>query len=168
MRLVYLAAVWCHVLAAMVWIGGMAFLTLVIVPALRDVDLGSRRVELLHHTGVRFRTVAWVALGILVGTGSAILLLRGVGWAALASGAFWTTGFGRVLAVKLLLVAAILASSVAHDFVLGPRATRQLRADPSSPEALRLRRTATLLGRGNLLLALAVVALAVMLLRGLP
>jgi len=33
---------------------------------------------------------------------------------------------------------------------------------------LRLRRAATLLGRGNLLLAVAILALAVMLVRGLP
>lgn len=168
MRLAYLVAVWCHVLAAIVWIGGMAFLTLVIVPALRAVDLGPRRVKLLHHTGVRFRNVAWIAIGVLVATGVAILWLRGIGWAALTTAAFWTSSFGGVLAVKLLLVAAIVAASVLHDFVLGPSATRQLRADPSSPEALRLRRTATFLGRGNLLLALAVVALAVMLVRGLP
>ena len=168
MRLAYLVAVWCHVLAAILWIGGMAFLTLVVVPALRAVDLGQRRVELLHHTGVRFRNVAWIALGVLIATGIAILWLRGIGWAALTSVAFWNTSFGRVLAVKLLLVTAIGASSVLHDFVLGPRATQQLRADPSSPEALRLRRTVTLLGRGNLLLALAVVALAVTLVRGLP
>jgi uncharacterized membrane protein len=168
MRSIYLLAVWIHLLAAVVWIGGTAFLTLVLVPALREVELGARRSELLQATGVRFRSVGWIALGVLIGTGILVLMLRGVGWADVASAAFWGSDFGRVLAAKLLLVATILAASVTHDFVVGPRATRLLRAEPTSARASRQRRVATLLGRSTLLLALAVLVLAVLLVRGLP
>ena len=122
MRLLYLLCVWIHLLAAVVWIGGTTFLTLVLVPVLRKADLGARRAELLHHTGIRFRRVGWIALGTLIGTGILILLLRGVGWTDLTSAAFWASGFGRLLAVKLLVVALLLALSLAHDFVVGPSA----------------------------------------------
>jgi len=76
-----LLAVWIHLLAAVVWIGGTAFPTLVLVPALREVDLGARRSELLQATGVRFRSVGWIAPGVLIGTGILVLMLRGVRWA---------------------------------------------------------------------------------------
>jgi hypothetical protein len=43
-----------------------------------------------------------------------------------------------------------------------------LERDPGSPEAARLRRMASLLGRANALLALALLAIAVALVRGWP
>ncbi|MBX6378285.1 MAG: DUF4149 domain-containing protein, partial [Clostridia bacterium] len=74
--------------------------------------------------------------------------------------------FGRALVLKLALVVVILALSTVHDFAVGPRATAAARADPASAAAVRLRRLASRLGRLNLLLALAVAALAAALVRG--
>lgn len=168
MRALYLTAVWLHLLAAIVWIGGMTFLSLVVVPALRSPELATSRAALLHRTGLRFRSIGWISLGVLLATGVLMLALRGVGWAELANGAFWVSSFGRILAVKLLLVLLVLGLSAVHDFAIGPLASQRLRAEPGSPEATELRRRASLLGRANLLLALAIVALAVMLVRGTP
>ena len=168
MRSLYIAAVWLHVLAAIVWIGGMTFLSLILVPALRTPALSATRAAVLHETGVRFRRVGWISLAVLVGTGVLLLALRGVGSADLASGAFWGSAFGSVLAVKLLLVATVVLLSAVHDFRIGPLASRLLRTEPGSARAQRLRAQATLIGRANLLLALAILAAAVMLVRGLP
>jgi hypothetical protein len=55
-----------------------------------------------------------------------------------------------------------------HDFFLGPRAAAAWEADPASAETFRLRRQAVQLGRLNLLLALVVIVLGVMLVRGAP
>jgi hypothetical protein len=57
----------------------------------------------------------------------------------------------------------MIAVSAAHDFVWGPAASR---TGAGSPEALRLRRQAALLGRANVILGLVVVAAAVRLARG--
>jgi len=168
MHALYVVSVWLHLVAAVVWVGGMTFLALVVVPALRSPTPLEGRVEVVHRTGVRFRRIGWIALAVLVVTGVLNLWLRGVGLATLLAGSFWATAFGKTLAVKLVLVALMVSSSLLHDFALGPRTTRALRSDPGSPEAARLRRAATLLGRGNLLLALVVLALAVMLVRGVP
>jgi uncharacterized membrane protein len=168
MHALYVVSVWLHLVAAVVWVGGMVFVALVLVPALRRPAPLENRVEIVQRTGVRFRRVGWIALGVLVATGVGNLWLRGIGPAELLSGAFWTTRFGKILALKVALVAAMALSSVVHDFVVGPRATRALRAGSESPEAMRLRRTASALGRGNLLVALAVLALAVLLVRGVP
>jgi hypothetical protein len=86
----------------------------------------------------------------------------------LQNAAFWQGSFGRTLTIKLMLVAAILVISAFHDFSLGPRAAWAWEVDAGSAETLRLRRQAARLGRANLLLALIVVLLGIMLVRGAP
>ena len=168
MHAFYLLSVWFHILAAIVWIGGMAFLILVLVPAIRQPQYRGVVVSLIHWTGLRFRLVGWVCMGLLLFSGTFNLAYRGFGWADFWSGQLWQGSFGRILGVKLLLVAVILVASTVHDFSVGPRATAALKQDPVSTQAVRLRRQATWLGRLNMALALVVVALGVMLVRGWP
>lgn len=164
----YVVSVWLHIVAATLWVGGMLFLVLVVVPALKTLPDRRLAVLLIRETGRRFRTVGWAALGVLTATGITNLLARGVGWTLLTSAGFWKTPFGSVLAFKLGTVLAILALSATHDFLIGPRASEALRVNPEDPAALRLRALATWFGRFNLLLALVVVACGVMLVRGRP
>jgi hypothetical protein len=87
------------------------------------------------------------------------------------------TEFGNILAVKLTVVLSVILLSALHDFVLGPRLVRVMEAlaqttDPQAqgpPGAAALqRRRLSLLARLNVLLAVLVLALAVVLVRGLP
>jgi putative copper resistance protein D len=167
MRWVYLISVWLHVVAAIVWIGGMLFLVLVVVPWLRSgarVDAGA----FLRDTGARFRTVAWTCFATLFVTGAVNLWMRGVRPADLLRPAWLASPFGRAVGLKLVVFALVLGVSGIHDFVLGPRATAAIERDPRSPEAERIRRQASLLGRLNVVLALCLVALGVVLVRGWP
>lgn len=157
-----------HILAAVVWIGGMVFLGVVLIPALRGAALGPERVQLVHRTGVRFRNLGWTCLLVLIATGAVNLTRWGVDWSRFTSGALWSSTWGRILAVKLGLVAGALVLSAVHDFIVGPGATARARRAPGSPEARRWRRLAGWMGRLNLLLGIAIVALAIMLVRGLP
>lgn len=168
MQTIHFFSILLHVMAAVVWIGGMVFLGIVLIPALRQSELGAKTVEVMHRTGVRFRNVGWVCIALLVVTGLVNLTRWGVGWQRFTSADLWCTDWGRVLAVKLVLVAVALALSGMHDFVIGPRATARLRRQPSADDARRLRRLASWMGRANLLIALTIVALAVMLVRGVP
>lgn len=190
MRALYVVSVWLHIVAAALWVGGMLFLVLVLMPALRKEERPERVAALVQAVGRRFRTVGWGALLLLLVTGAANVGLRGIGWAELAGPAFWEGTFGRVLAVKLALVGLTLALSLVHDVVLGPRATAASRAQGAGgvreggaggrdlgqeegrrdelERARRLRRQATWIGRLNLLIALVIVALGVMLVRGTP
>ncbi len=165
-RTFYLLSVWIHILAAMVWIGGMAFLALVLVPAMRRGELGGQAPWLIRATGQRFRWIGWICLLLLVLTGTVNLAYRGYRWEHLWSGALWGGSFGHALGVKLILVALIFALSAVHDFVVGPQATALMAHNPASEQARRLRRAASWFGRMNLLLALAVVMLGVILVRG--
>jgi len=168
MRALYLLSVWLHILAAATWIGGMIFVAVVLIPVTRRPEVHSVASSLVHWTGVRFRLVGWICLGLLILSGVFNLAGRGFRWADLWTGRVWTSSFGQTLGIKLILVALILLASALHDFVIGPRATALWQENPASQEALRLRRRAGWLGRINLLLALGVTALGVMLVRGFP
>ena len=164
MPLVYWVAVTVHVLAAMLWLGGMLFLAAVGAPVLRAVEPPELRQRLFRELGVRFRAIGWWAIALLLATG--VLNLHYRGWlrwdGVLGDAAFWRTGAGHALAWKLVAVIAMIAVSASHDFVLGPAATRSV---PGSPEALRLRRGAALLARVNAFIGLIVVVAAVRLAR---
>ena len=165
MTIGYYLTVTVHLLAALLWLGGMLFLGVVGAPVLRAVDPPALRQRLFHELGLRFRTVGWWSVGILVATGTLMLQLRGLlRWdGVLGSGEFWGTPFGRALAVKLLAVTAMILVSLVHDLLLGPAAGR---AAPGSAEALTLRRRAALLARANALVGVVVVLAAVRLARG--
>lgn len=169
MRTLYLLSVWIHILAATLWIGGLFFIVLVVVPWLRRggegaVDPGA----FLRDTGERFRSVGWLCFGLLFLTGVFNLWIRGVRLEPLADPAWWSSPLGVAVGLKLVAFAIVIAVSVVHDFVLGPRATHVMRTAPGSDEALRLRRQASYLGRLNGLLALVLVALGVVIVRGWP
>jgi putative copper export protein len=164
MRTLYLLNVTVHVLAAMLWVGGMLFLGLVGAPVLRRVEPAALRARLFRDLGRAFRPVGWGALGVLLVTGVMNLAFTGVlGDGRLASAAFWSAPYGRTLAWKLAAVTAMLAASALHDFVLGPRAGR---LDPGSPAAVRVRSRAAWLARIGVALGLLVVVAAVRLARG--
>lgn len=167
MRALYLVSVWLHVLSAIAWIGGMFFLVLVVVPWLRS---GAREQAgaFLRETGERFRTVGWACFAVLVVTGTFNLWFRGVRFSDFVNPQWLESDFGRVLLFKLAAFVGVLIVSAIHDFSTGPKAAAAIGVDPTSIEAARLRKQASLLGRLNALLALLIVALAVMLVRGLP
>jgi putative copper resistance protein D len=129
-----------HVLAAITWIGGMLFIALVLVPVMRAQTDAALRTRLVHQVGVRFRTVGWAALVLLLATGLLSLWLRPY---LLTLPRFqW----------KLGLVVLALVLSVVHDFVLGPRA-----GAPGADPALRVR--ASWIARVNVLVVLILVVL---------
>lgn len=167
MHALYVATVILHLLAAFTWLGGIAFLMLVIVPWLRRGDR-ARAAALVQETGERFRLVGWACFLTLAATGTMLLRFRGVEWANLTDVTWLGLPFGRAVAWKLGLFTAILTVSAVHDFRVGPRATRAVAKDPASPEAERLRRRASALGRLNAVLGLAIVVVAVVLVRGWP
>src|SRR5688500_9042796 len=138
MRALYLIAVYVHLLSAIVWIGGMASMALLLVPAIRRRPFSEHGAALMHFAGMRFRAIGWTCLALLALTGVFALHVR-VGLPALGTSELWSGDFGRVLAYKLGFVGLILLLGVAHDLFIGPRATAALQASPGSAEGERLR-----------------------------
>lgn len=161
----YYALVTIHVLAALVWLGGMFFLGLVGAPVLRSVEPPALRQQLFNSLGIRFRSVGWMAIAALVGSGTAMLHMRGLlHWAGvLGSADFWRTATGTALGVKLAAVLFMLIVSFVHDFIHGPAASR---AVPGTEAAAAMRRRASYLARVNALAGLVLLLAAVRLARG--
>jgi uncharacterized membrane protein len=165
MPALFYANVTVHVLAAMLWLGGMFFLGVVGAPVLRAIEPAPLRQRLFEELGTRFRWIGWWAIAVLVVTGLINLHYRGwLHWrGVLASTEFWRSGVGRTLAAKLVIVVLMIATSAVHDFVHGPRAGQ---AEPGSPAAIAFRRRAALLARVNAILGVLLVVVAVRLARG--
>lgn len=162
MPVLYYLVVTIHVLAAMLWLGGMFFLAVVGAPVLREVESPALRQRLFQVLGERFRAVGWIAITILLVTGTLNLYFRGWLRPALTNVAFWHTTTGVALAWKLASVAVMVVTSAVHDFILGPRAGRM---KPGSPEALKLRRWSALGARLNAIVGFILVIAAVRLAR---
>ena len=156
----YVASVYLHILAAATWVGGIIFLVVVVVPALKRAPSP----ELLREAVFRFRAVGWIAFAVLLVTGLYNLHIRGIGWAELTDPAFRATASGKALLIKLGCFAVVLALQAAHDFSIGPRALVAM--ETKTPEAQRLRRQAGWIGRINGLITLVIVLCAVIVVRG--
>lgn len=163
---IHLISVWLHILAAAVWIGGMAALGLLFVPLLRRERFEGVARPLLHAAALRFRWIGWGALSVLLVTGLVNARAQGVPWSAWVDPDFWTTAWGLALGCKLAVVLLTLIVSAVHDFHFGPKAIRLMRDAPESPEAERMRWWSSWLGRLLLLLSLVILWFAVLLPRG--
>lgn len=167
MHTLYLVSVFLHIAAAITWIGGMFFLVLVVVPWLRMGDRAQASL-VMRETGQRFRTVGWACFAIVFVTGSFNLYARGVRLSDFVREEWLSSPFGKAVVWKVSIFALVLTMSAVHDFWHGPRATLVGRQDPRSPEAERLRKQASMMGRLNMVFALMLLGLGVILVRGWP
>ncbi len=151
---------WLHLVAAISWIGGMVFLSVVLAPLVRQRKAAPEFPALFRTAALRFRIVVWTAIAILLSTGP--LLLAGRGY-PLTDPTRWPA----VLYVKLGLVGLLLLLTFSHDLLLGPLVSRST----AIPECARssweraLVQSARWVPRLSLLIALAVVVAAVELAR---
>jgi putative copper resistance protein D len=145
-----------HVLAAILWIGGMLFLTLIIAPFLKSLNDRKQQSFLYQMVGTRYRFWGWISIVILLITGPLNLYLMGISPLAIFNPTFHGTDYGFALMMKLGFVFIIVVSSILHDFWLGPKAR-------NSPEYTKVAR---IFGRSNLVIALLIVIFAVFLRTG--
>ena len=152
--------VWLHVIAAVSWIGGTIFLSVVLVPVLKREPFSSQRTLFFRTIARRFRVVVWGAITVLLFTGPLLLYKRGIPIAE-------PSGWPMVLATKLGLVAILLFLTLTHDLILGPRVGRILRLPTESRSRFdhALVIWSPWIARCLLFLALAILFAAVMLVR---
>jgi uncharacterized membrane protein len=155
--MLYSIVVTVHVLAAVVWIGGVLFIGAVLLPAAKQLDDATRR-QVISLAAKRFRLIGWAALLVLIGTGSWMAWSWGMRPATIADGSFFAAPRHRVLGLKMLLVLLMATISGLHDWWLGPRTAAAARegADPR-----QLRKRAMLFGQATALLSVIIAALAV-------
>ena len=140
-----------HVLSASIWVGGTVALVFVGVPAIRRLE-GEARAVAMRALGRRWRPIGWSAMALAIVTGL---------WLTERHGGFHEAAldsdFDRTLILKSLLVALLVIGALLHDFVLGPRLQRELRAGVSTAPATR--RQLVVVGWFNFGLTIVVPAL---------
>ncbi len=154
------ALVWIHLLAAVVWVGGMVFLSVVLVPVLKQDGGFARHVVLFRTIAYRFRAVVWGAMGILVVTGSLMAAGRSI---PLMAPWQWPT----IFLAKISVVSLLFTLTLLHDLVVGPQ-VRKILGKPEAERSARDRvliRYSAFVPRLSLLVALLVLLLAVVLAR---
>jgi copper transport protein len=137
---------WVHLSAALLWVGGLVVLALCVWPLARELRRDAFR---------RFSRLATVSVAALLGAGIYLSVVR---LPALSD--LWTEGYGRVLLVKIGLVASALLWGAFHN-VVGVRA---LAGDESSHWSGRLGRT--LVGEASV--AMGILLLAAILVNSKP
>jgi putative copper export protein len=138
-------ALFLHIVSAIFWVGGMLFLSLVVAPFLKTIPDPKDRSKIYQFVGKKYRLFGWIAGPIILHG------FYGITPGMYFSSTTLSTGFGHALAVKLVLVAFLLISSLVHDFFIGPRARG------SKSYSL----IAKIFGRGNLVVALFIIICAV-------
>jgi putative copper export protein len=137
-----------HLLSATVWVGGTVALVFVGVPAIRTLE-GEARATAMRALGHRWRPLGWSAMGVAILSGLWLTHLHG-GF----NSAALSTDFDRTLILKSVLVVFLVGGALTHDYVLGPRLQRELRA--GEPRAPVTRRRLIWVGWFNFSLTIAV------------
>ncbi|MDF3130781.1 DUF2269 family protein [Kiritimatiellaeota bacterium B1221] len=161
----YICLVWIHILCAMLWVGGMLFMTLMLIPALRGLKDPQLMRSLMQSVGKLYHRWGWGSLIVLFITGFMLLDYRGISHTQLASSEFWQSPFGTTLAWKLSFFVLVAVFSVIHDVSAIKSSKRE---NPTPEHRSKDRKLASWLGRVTLLCSLAIVVLGIMLVRGNP
>jgi len=145
-----------HVLATAVWIGGMLFMKLVLMPALQAID-PAQRGRLMGAVAKRFTMVVWASVAVLLVTG----YLKTPGELLLSAEA----GYGMTLLVKHAMIAVMIVVGLVITFVVAPKmkALAPAAGSPPPPALLAAQKRLDLLSAVNTVLGIGVLISAAML-----
>lgn len=151
----YLFFLFLHILFAIFWVGGMLFLPLIILPAIKHLP---ERKEILIKSGLKFRYYGWVALAGLLLTGIHNMYAKGMRF---SSEFLFHNTLGNLLFIKLILFILIVLLLVIHDIYIGEKFLKNESSDNET-----LTKIAKISGRINLILSLLAVLVGLMISRG--
>jgi uncharacterized membrane protein len=151
---------WLHMLATIVWLGGLSSMALLVIPAARRTLSGDAYSAFLGSLQVRLQQVGWMSLVVLGATGMFQLSANPHYSGLLSIDSPWAVA----ILIKHVLVIVMVVTSVVSTWVVLPAIRRAavLRsagklADPA--QAAQLERREAWLLWANLALSVAVLAL---------
>ena len=151
---------WIHITSAAIWVGGSLFIGAVFAPILKKMSMSiEERLQLMIKVGRRFNKIAVPALIILIVTGmyQAHLVLQ-------KSDMLFDTSYGNVLIIKIILVAALIATYAVHVRIIRKDVEDQIMASQISEEQLqKLRKKIIILGEITVVLSVIILFLAALL-----
>jgi uncharacterized membrane protein len=154
------AMYWLHMLATVVWIGGLAAMSLIVLPSARRTLDGAAYSQFLGKVQERLQWVGWMSLMVLGATGMFQMSANRNYNGFLAIDNPWATA----ILIKHAAIVVMVAASAYSTWGLMPALRRAalLRAagkKVNEEEQARLARRETWMLRLNLVLSVAVLAL---------
>jgi uncharacterized membrane protein len=149
---------WLHLGMAVIWIGGIHYHFVILGATAKELDPGAKG-ALTLGTFKRFTRIVWASIFVLVITG----LFKGMYLRAFV-GLFSTT-YGWILGIKLLMVLVMILAATLFTFVYGPQFKSLLESSAGEPssELMNLQKKMSMLVRINLLFGFLILLAVVML-----
>ena len=110
---------WLHLLAAIIWIGGLVFQVLVVFPTLARATPTADWLRFALSLEARFRVILWPAVGLVLFTG--LVNLMNVWYATVVTAGSISPTFVPLLRVKLVLVVSMIAVQTVQQLLIYPR-----------------------------------------------
>ena len=124
-----------HVMAVLTWVGGLVYQVLVVVPLAGKGAANGAALRIGLGCEARFRAVMWPAVGIALFTGLVNVMNL---WNSLRQvDASMPAAFVTLLAIKLLLILAMILLQACQQLVVYPRRLRLAALIGSEPVASR-------------------------------
>jgi putative copper resistance protein D len=159
---------WLHLLAAIIWIGGLVFQVLVVFPTLAWAAPTAERLLFALSLEARFRVILWPAVGLVLFTG--LVNLMNVWYATVVTAESISPTFIPLLSVKLGIVVGMIALQAVQQWLIYPRRVAALSSVSASvqdmPLPFRTWQRLALLLYGTLLGLAGGAVLCAVLLRG--
>jgi putative copper export protein len=151
---------WIHLISSAVWVGGSLFIAVVFAPVLKTMSYSiEERLQIMIKVGRRFNKIAIPSLAILIGTGvfnAHQILIR--------PDFLLSTSYGVLLVVKMVLVAALLASFAVHVRIIRKEIEQKIvEKQMGEVEVTRLRKKIIIVGETTVVLSVAVLFFAALL-----
>jgi putative copper export protein len=127
---------WLHLLAAMTWIGGLAFQVLVVFPTLAWAAPTAERLSFALSLEARFRAILWPAVGLVLFTG--LVNLMNVWYATVVIAGSSSPTFVPILSVKLGLVVGMIALQAVQQLLIYPKRIAALRSVSAGVQSVPL------------------------------
>ncbi len=156
-------AFWLHMVATVVWIGGLFYHAAVLLPALQQRWPHEDQARLLDRLRRRFDPLAWLSLAVLVASGLVQMAANPQYQGFLSIENRWSAA----ILIKHIAIGGMVIAAVYQTWSLQPALERALlmitqargEASPAAPLILRLKALVRLnFGLGLLVLALTAIA----------
>ena len=151
---------WIHLISSAIWVGGSLFIAVVFAPVLKTMSSSvEERLQIMVKVGRKFNKIAMPSLMILIGTGifnSHQILSR--------PDYLFSTTYGVLLVIKIILVAALLVSFFAHVRIIRKDIEQKITEKQlSEVQIVRLRKKIIIVGQLTVGLSIAILLVAALL-----
>lgn len=155
---------WAHLVSAAIWVGGSLFIGVVLAPLLKTIsESAEQRLAIMIRVGRKFNRIAIPSLLILIITGvykSYNFLIK--------PDMLFSTNYGAVLIIKLILVMILVAIFIAHVRIIRPQVEKKIELREMSNDSFqKLRATIISLGRIIVIISVVILLLAALLNEGI-